>query len=58
MAFTSVKPQAQVQAVLDTLNKAQRAMDTYILVNNPGVLSAADNALTVAVAAIAVLQGV
>jgi hypothetical protein len=58
MAFTAVKPQAQVQAVLESLSKAYLAVEQYMLTNNPGVLAAADAALTANTATVATLQGV
>lgn len=56
MAFTTATAQATVQAALESLIKAKQALELYIQVNNPSLLSAADTAATAAKTAITTLQ--
>lgn len=56
MAFTAATAQATTEATREALIKAVQALELYIQVNNPGLLSAADAALTAAKAAITTQQ--
>jgi hypothetical protein len=56
MAFSAATSQATVQAALESLSKAYLALQQYMLVNNPGLLSTADAAATAAKNAIITLQ--
>lgn len=56
MAFTAATPQTEVQAARDGLVKALKAVEQYMQVNNPELLSTADAAVTVARDALLALQ--
>lgn len=56
MAFTVATPQAEVQAVRDTLIGALKAIEGYLQVNNPSLLTPTDAACTAARDALLALQ--
>lgn len=56
MAWTSATTQATVEAARQSLIAATKAIESYILVNNPALLAQANTALTTAKTAITTLQ--
>jgi len=52
MAFTAATSQALVQTVRDTLIKAEKSTELYMLVNNPGLLAGLITDLAAVTAAI------
>ena len=56
MAWTSATAQATVESARQSLIIAMKAMDAYMLVNNPTLLAQANTALTNAKTAITTLQ--
>lgn len=56
MAWTAATPQATVEAAREAIIKAELAIELYIQVNSPGLLTVANTALTTASAAITALQ--
>lgn len=56
MAWTAATAQATVEAARQAIIAAEKAMELYIQINNPGYLAAANTALTTAKNAITTLQ--
>lgn len=56
MAWTSATAQATVESARQSLIAALKAVDAYMLVNNPALLAQANTALTNAKTAITTLQ--
>ena len=56
MAWTAATAQSLVVAAREKLITAELELEQYLLVNNPGILSRANTALTAAAAAITALQ--
>lgn len=56
MAWTASTSQTLVQTARDALITAEKQVQLYMLVNNPGALASANAACTAAAAAIAALQ--
>lgn len=56
MAWTAATNQTLVQAARDALITAEKQVQLYMLVNNPGALASANAACTAAAAAITALQ--
>lgn len=56
MAFTAATPQAEVQSARDKSIQCVKALEGYLLVNNPGVLAATDAAVTACLTALLALQ--
>ena len=56
MAFTAATSQATVEAARQAIIKADKAIEQYMLTNNPGILTTVDAALLAAATAITTLR--
>lgn len=56
MAFSASTSQATIETARQALIKATQQIELYIQINNPGLLSQADAALTAAKTAITAVQ--